>query len=172
MRLGEGLARDCLEGPARRDGAPLPQGQGIEGRGIVLGQRDQPPDGRLHHAGDVEGDVGNDAGLHGLHPGNLGNLAGEGLRGALHLREDVGEAVAVVIGIAGDLQRLQCSQHQHEERNPARHHERDGQDLALHAREIAQQLSVQCAHHATTPDRAPGACGCSHASCGCGRRQS
>ena len=74
---------------------------GAEVRGIQAGavrpvEGEEAADGGLGEVGDVEGDVGDDAGLDVGDAGDFGDVGGEGVGAPLEAGEDVGEAVPVV----------------------------------------------------------------------------
>ena len=61
--------------------------------------------------------------------------------------EDVGEAVALVVGGAGLEERHLRAEGDHEDRDAGPQHQRDGEALGPEAAEVAQELSVQGRHH-------------------------
>src|SRR5262249_11885540 len=74
-----------------------------------------PPARRLGQAGHVERHVRDDARLDLGDSGDLAETGGQGVRRPLHVGEDVGEAVAVVVGGQVPLQRAERAE-RHDER--------------------------------------------------------
>jgi hypothetical protein len=103
--------------------------------------------GRLIDLGEVDGYLHRNAGLNGGHAGDFFDAGGEGVWGALHLSEHLGEAVGFVVFAAGGLEGIdQAPRHDHHGQTAAHHH-RHGEGLAFHAAQIAPQLAVKMADH-------------------------
>jgi hypothetical protein len=90
---------------------------------------------------------------------------------ALEAGEQVGKARLGVEAVARQRQRVDRRQRGQEAADAAGHHQRDGQRLAPHQAQVAQQLAVQGLHAVTTP--APTATPCARclARAGCCRRR-
>ena len=139
---GEPLADDHLAGGVRLDPAPAAQVQVVEDRHAPVRDRDQAPRGRLGEAGDVEHDLGDDAGLHGRDAGELADPRRDRLGGARRVREDVGEAVAAVVARLGVDERGVRRAHRDEGGDAAHDDGRDGEDLPAQVPEVPHELAV------------------------------
>ena len=115
-----------------------------------IGHRDGAAGCRLGQTLDIEKRQMGDARLGCRNAGNCPDLLDDGHGRPPHLGEDVGEAVALVVGRARLVERMVGAAGQHEGRDAGRHHERDGQRLRPHASQIPQQLAVEHAHGSTS----------------------
>ncbi|MCY1228631.1 hypothetical protein D9M72_409570 [compost metagenome] len=118
----------------------------LEQRGAAFGQRDEAPGRRFAELRDVEkrklGDPGFDHG----DARNLGDARDERLRSSCHLREDVSELVALVVGGARLIQRPERSGRQHKGCDAAGDHQGDGEDLSPEPPQVPPQFGVQRSH--------------------------
>ena len=148
VRLGERIVDGDLVGPLRFRQPALTQMQAVEPLRGEIGQRDDLSRCGLLHPFHVEQGEPGDAGLRGCHPRNAQDLLGERLGRAPHLGEDIGEAVALVVGAARLLQRAIGTACQHEGGSPRCDDEGDGQHLRPHAPQVPDELAVEHAHGA------------------------
>ena len=143
----EGFAHQHLPATARSQPAASAQEQPVELRRSEVRQRPHHAAGRLIQRGNVQGDLHRDAGLDGGHAGDFLDARGEGVRGALHMDEHLGEAVGLVVFAAGGFQGIdQAARHDHHGQAAAHHH-RDGEGLAFHPAQIAPELAVKVGDH-------------------------
>jgi hypothetical protein len=130
--------------------AAEPHEEGVEHFLAGIGHRDELGAARLDHALDVEDGGFLDPGLHGGDAGDFRDLLAQSLRGAAHLGEHMGEAVALVICSLRFLERLMRADAEHQGRHAGRHDQRDGQDLRLEPPQVAHKLAVEGAHRVTS----------------------
>ena len=81
------------------------------------------------------------------HAGELAHLVHERERGALEAHEDIGEVVGLVIFEARGGERMNEAARHDEHGQPAGHDERDGDGLAAHAGQVAQEFAIEVGEH-------------------------
>src|SRR5690606_34105637 len=136
---GAGLAE--LGGPARA------HHDAVHALWLPVVDPDQATDDRVAHVLEPNPHHVLDGGLH-VGDARYGAQALlEGVGGALDRREYIGEPLLGIESIAGDDQRIDRAQAGDEAADAAGHHQRDGERLAPHAREVAQQLAVERQRH-------------------------
>ena len=146
MSLGEAFAGNDLVRSPGIDVTALAEDDVVEDFPPDFGNRDQAPGGRLLHAFDVESDFDHDASLHLRYAGNRPDALAEQERGAFKGRENVGEALAFVVRLAGRLQGVEGAQ-VHDVREHAHpDHHADRETLALDPPKVAEQLAIECLH--------------------------
>jgi hypothetical protein len=153
MGRGEGLDHQDLVWARGLDIAPPEQVDVVEDRAPALGNRQQQPARRLDHARHVQRHLDHHPRLDLGHPRNRLEPRHRRQRRALERSEDVGQAIAVVVGPVGVIQRLEGRGVHGEHRYPGGDHQADGQRLALEPREVAQELAVEGQHGLTTRAR-------------------
>jgi hypothetical protein len=81
--------------------------------------------------------------LDGGDAGDGAEAVGEGFGGAFEVGEDLGEPVGFVVFAPGGLEGLDEAAGHDEHGETAGHDEGDGDGLALHAGQVAEQLAVE-----------------------------
>ena len=135
--LREGLADEHFAATARGQPPARAQEEPVQLRRSEVRQRPHHAAGRFIERGEVQGDLHRDAGLDCGYAGDFLNAIGEGVRGALHVHEDLSEPVGFVVFAAGGFEgEDQAPRHDHHGQATAHHH-RHGESLALHPAQIA-----------------------------------
>ncbi len=145
--LGEGPARDRLVVAAGLDVAARAQCKVVEHRLAPRRDRHQPPGRRLGQAGHVQRHVGHDARVDRRDAGNRADALRQRLRRPFQVREHVGEAVARVVVVLGDDQRVVGAAHRDECRDAAGDDQRGRDHLPAQVPELAQHDAHERAHH-------------------------
>ena len=143
VRIGEWLADDRLVASLRE--AATPEVQAVErGLGIVR-QRDETPGARVAVAGHAQIGVVDHPALHRGDARDRGDLAGDCSR-AFQRREDVAEAMRVVVRVAGAPQGRDGRTGHHERRDAGGHDEHDRQQRRPVKPDVPRCLSVENLH--------------------------
>ena len=145
--LREGLVHDDGVGAVGSGPAAAAQYRDVEPRQTRFGQRQDAPDRRFHPPRQVEDGVGRDPRLGRGDAGDRLDLGEQGQGRAPRLREDMREAVALVIGRARLVERRGHAEGHQDHRHPAGEHQRDRQRLRPETAEIPQELPVERPHH-------------------------
>jgi hypothetical protein len=150
VRLGEGFVDDDLV--ARLDPGPVARAQRrhVQKGRPVVGDRLDPGLRRLDPSRQVEKDERLDARLGGVDAVDGADLGHQRQRRAVHLREDLGEAVAFVEGRPRVVEGARHAERHEHHRHAGRQHQRDRQSLRPEPAEVAQELAVdgaQAPHH-------------------------
>ena len=149
VRLGEGRVHHHLV-RARRIRHPTgAQDRQVQRRLAVRRQRQDARGCRLGEPGQVQHGIAGDPRLDVLHAGNVRELRRERQWRPRRRGEDVGEAVALVVGRPGLEERHLRPEGQHQDRHPGGQHQRDREALRPEPAEIAQKLHVEWGHAAT-----------------------
>ena len=147
VRLRERLRQHGLVGIADARQSSVAQRQPVEPWLVPLRDGHELPDHRLLEALDVEDRRAHDARFHRLHAGDFAQPRGQVLGRPLDAGEHLPEPVALVVGDRRLLERLDRGERHHQHADAGGHDQRDGQHLAAHPPQVAQQLAVQRAHH-------------------------
>jgi hypothetical protein len=146
VRVGEGVGQHHLIRTVGLHHAPALEMQRIEqGLAAVRHRQQQARDG-VGEALHLQLHPGDHPGLQPLHPGNLAQALRHRFRRALQIGKHFGEAVFAVEAVARGRQRIVGGERHHQRRHPTHDHCRDGQYLAAHVPEIAQEFAVEGAH--------------------------
>ncbi|HVY41356.1 MAG TPA: hypothetical protein VHM31_25655 [Polyangia bacterium] len=175
VRPGERRQHDRLVVVSRRRHAAALQEDGVGRRVALRRQRDDLPVSGPIQVVQRKGHVLDDAGLHQRDPGQPFDARGQRLGRALDAREHVGEARAVVVGVARVLERSERPAQRDEAGDATREHQRDGRDLPFEGARLPEQLAIEGrdqGHRAalTTGRHWPARGGRRTARTGCGRR--
>jgi hypothetical protein len=139
----EPLAGQHFVGSAGLDPAAAPQEQIVEPRPPIRRDRDQPAAGRLVDLRQIQRHAGNDSGFERRDARDGADLAGHSLRRPLERGEDVGEALALVVGALGRPQGLEVRQVHDVHGDAGGHDHCNRHRLAAHRQQVAQQLAVE-----------------------------
>ncbi len=125
--------------------SPAAHVHAIQTRLAFVRQREDQSARRLLEPGHIEDHAGGDARLHGTDAIDLPEALCDRLRRALEQREDVGEAIGLVVRALRREQRLVRAAHGDVRGHRGGDDERDRECLSAHVPQIAQELPVQ--HH-------------------------
>ena len=152
--LGEGLADHDLARAVGFGQAALAQVQPVDLRLPAVGQGQDQAVGRFAQPRQVQGQGAPDARLQGGHAVDLPQAGLHGVRGALQIAEDVGQAVGGVVVVPGRLQgQDQAAGHDHDHQ-AAGHDQGHGRHLPLHGPQVAQEFDAY-GPHVTRPALPP-----------------
>ena len=140
MRGREHLGDHRLVGTPRFGKSPLFKVDAIDAAGGVGWQRQKLSGDRLREARHVEDHERGDARFHRRHPGEFRHIPRNRVGRAAQPNEDIGEAPAVVVLVAGAQQRVVVAAQRDHRRDAASHHGADRHHLTGEAAEVAQQL--------------------------------
>ena len=155
MGVGEGFADEGFIAGGGGEQAAGAEERAVERGVAAFGEGVDEAGGGLGHAGDVERDLHGHGRLDGGDAGEGGDLRGDGGGGAFEGREDVGEAVALVVAVACGFEgEDQAARHDHHG-EPAGHDEGDGEGLGLEGAQVAEEFEIEEAHGAGGGSRLP-----------------
>ena len=147
VRFREGFADDDFTAAAGLGQASAAEEELVELLRAVVGEREDHAVRGLGEPRQIERHLPRHARLDGGHTGDFREARAHGVRRALHVAEDIGETVTLVVGVARGLQRQDEAAHHDQHREAARHHEADGDHLAFHAADVAEELEIERGEH-------------------------
>ena len=118
-----------------------------------VGKGNDLADGGFRHLRQIQGDAFHDPVLERTDTGQLGDPIGHRDRRSLKGGENLGEAIAVVVGVSSKTQRPQRSLGSDKHRDPTTDHRSDGQCLTFHLEQVSKKLSMKGLHGGSCVER-------------------
>ena len=143
---GEGFAEENFAALAGLDVTAFTEKEIVEHGSAALRDGDETAGGGLVEAGHVEGDVHEHARLNGGHTRDFRHGSHDRLGSALHMGEDIGEAKLRVIGGLRYFERKERRAHGHVGGDAAGEDQGDGEQLAAHVDQVANEFAMERSH--------------------------
>ena len=148
VRVRESLADHDFIAAAEFGEPAAADEKGVQLLRAVVGDGDDRAVRGLREAGQIERHFSRDPRLDRRDARQSGEPRAQSIRRAFQIAENIGEAVIRVVGVARRFERKDEAAHHDHHRQPAGHDDADGEHLALHLADVAEEFEIERVHSA------------------------